>query len=196
MLLNTSLIRCSRASSSACNSSHSGVPRFGHGLVDRAVEPVMSPALVGTAGCVLGVGTPGSGDTLWLTRCGRSASAAIASCRDAQPQRLAPIPINRRAVSNRIIGHTIRRACGDTFELRVHPHILERGQGCCRAAGARARRSKSSRGRRCRKQSGCHLGAFVAKRRKGLSQKSGAILHRITPINRRELDQLVHGSIR
>jgi hypothetical protein len=121
MLLKTSLIRCSRASSSACSSSHSGVPRFGHGLVDRPVEPVMSPAwvgtggvmspaLVGTGGGLLGVAAAGSGDTSWLTRSGCWTSVAIASCRDAQPHRLAPIPINRRAVSNRIIEPTIRWA--------------------------------------------------------------------------------------
>jgi hypothetical protein len=127
MLLNTSLIRCSLASSSACSWSNSGVPRFGHGLVDRATEPVMSTASERAAGCTLAVATAGSGETSCLTRCGCWDSARGASGRDAQPPRLAPIPINKRAVPNRIIRPTIRRACDDTSELRLHPHVLEHG---------------------------------------------------------------------
>jgi len=85
MLLMTSLIRCSRASSSACSCFHSGVSRFGHGLIswDRAIEAVMSSAVA--AGCFVRLAMAGSDDTSCSPRCGCWISARIATCLDAQP---------------------------------------------------------------------------------------------------------------
>ncbi len=133
MLLMTSWIRCSRASSSACSCFHSGVSRFGHGLISwgRAIEAVMSSAEA--AGCVVRVAIAGSDDTSCSPRCGCWISARIATCLDAQPQRLAPIPINRRALPNRIIGGPL----GPPYDGRAaippddafHPHVLGEHRG-------------------------------------------------------------------
>src|SRR5262249_43172774 len=77
---------------------------FGHGLMSLgwAIEAVISSA--GTAGCFVCVAMAGSGNTPCSPCCGCWNSARIAAFRGAQPYRLPPPPISKRALPNRTIG--------------------------------------------------------------------------------------------
>jgi hypothetical protein len=100
------------------------VPRFGHGLIalTRVIEAVMSSA--GAAGWIDRLAMADSGGTLRAPSCGCRESAWITTGLDAQPQRLAPIPINKRALPNRIIGPLGHHTMGVSQYLWIARFIL------------------------------------------------------------------------